>query len=631
MSIARNRGFRRDRGNRSPLRGKRLICCVSQTLYWLLTGLCLSVILSALVSSFFLDTAVAQTSPVPTVMARHSNAPMPDWSQITFATLPPISESGAFNAPAEALSLLGYDPSRSWSAGQTADSITKLGDFQDVFRLQDFSLDQIAQIVGLNLSKFSLSEFGLIAQSTLKGIVEAIPGLKEFPIKQVAPLTDLISQKFSGKVDPSQTLGQLLTDFPLVGDLSLGDLDLGQYNLDSIPGLESVPIGNLENWQASSISEIPGLADVPFSDFPSAISPVGMDVGIVDVVFGLAEEQRDRTISGSTVEGFSVPCTKDCAHVELSGSPKILGRQWISGKYQQVKGGRGILAAVNGGMEPTGRHPFGDAFKVVVTDTDESTGSVNTALYFRICIRKAFVDLGCTSYFLGPIPWFSYHELDPIFLGNVESLPASVHSSSTQAASGANGASGAVSSSLLLGNPNNCGSQHRGISLGAYASAISGIEGGYGSVGPFVSDGAGNKGRGFGRYQLMSYRDDVRSSILSKSGGKEFLSSVDAGQNISENEMLSYFSEADQDALFAADASALLDRAALQIDPTTGQPFTGSRLIERAAQMHFGGTRALLDGGASDAYGRLTLSTYGKQALHNYQSAYEQLGCGRPS
>ena len=125
----------------------------------------------------------------------------------------------------------------------------------------------------------------------------------------------------------------------------------------------------------------------------------------------------------------------------------------------------------------------------------------------------------------------------------------------------------------------------------------------------------------------MSYRNDVREKILSKPGGKQFLAKVDAGKAVSSDEMLSYFSQADQDALFDADASALLDRASEQIDPTTGQPFTGSRLIERAAQMHFGGPAAATDGGASDAFGRFTLYTYGKEAAANYQSTFNSLGC----
>ena len=56
-----------------------------------------------------------------------------------------------------------------------------------------------------------------------------------------------------------------------------------------------------------------------------------------------------------------------------------------------------------------------------------------------------------------------------------------------------------------------------------------------------------------------------------------------------------------------------------QIDPATGQPFTGERLIERVAQKHFGGDYSKVDGNGSDALGRLSLKDYAKTALASYR------------
>ena len=120
----------------------------------------------------------------------------------------------------------------------------------------------------------------------------------------------------------------------------------------------------------------------------------------------LTNKKRDRTISGSNFEGFAVACDKDCAHIELSGSPSVKGKAWVSGKYQLVKGGGGILGSVNGGKEPTGRNLFGDAFKVAVWDVSEVDGKVSQSLFFRVCMRNNFVDLGCTPYFIGPVPFY---------------------------------------------------------------------------------------------------------------------------------------------------------------------------------------------------------------------------------
>ncbi len=140
-----------------------------------------------------------------------------------------------------------------------------------------------------------------------------------------------------------------------------------------------------------------------------------LEITLVDLPLGTAEERISNTISGSYEEGFNVPCETECAHVELANWAS--GQRWISGKYQKVKGGEGLLGLVNGGFEPTGRHPFGSAFKVAVWDVSESEGRVDTALFFRYCQRGWFVDLGCTPYFLGPVPFLSYSEKDLMFLG----------------------------------------------------------------------------------------------------------------------------------------------------------------------------------------------------------------------
>jgi hypothetical protein len=129
-------------------------------------------------------------------------------------------------------------------------------------------------------------------------------------------------------------------------------------------------------------------------------------------------------VSGSDVAGFSVPCQGEkCPYIELddlenSGRNirgKFEGRSWISGKYQQVEGGWGCLKPVNGAKEPTGRLPYGSAFKVVVMEPNEKTDTVDTALFFRF--KNA---CGATPYFIGPVPFLSYKVNSPIFLGNTQ-------------------------------------------------------------------------------------------------------------------------------------------------------------------------------------------------------------------
>jgi hypothetical protein len=369
-------------------------------------------------------------TPVPVIQDQILGT-KPDWVQITLRSLPAVLESGSFEAPADLIRLLGYDPSRVWQAGQTADQYMQLGDFQESFQLQQFSLYEIAALVGLDWPALRLADFALVAWQTLGDLVQAVPDLANRPVESVAPIADLLR----GEVDPQIAIAEVLQDEALAS-LSLGDLNLEQYGLADIPGLMEAPLERFRGWQQSVIDQVPGLADVPFANFPNPIVEQGVVVGQVDVVFGAAEGNRTNTISGSYVEGFNVPCDADCAHLEIGQPTLVEGTQWVSGKYQQVRGGRGALAAANGGVEPTGRHPFGNAFKVAVLETDEASGTAETGLYFRMCVRNLFVDLGCTPYFIGPIPWLPVQEEGMVFLGQIKEGLSTTDSAESATAKG---------------------------------------------------------------------------------------------------------------------------------------------------------------------------------------------------
>jgi hypothetical protein len=369
-------------------------------------------------------------SPVPVIQDQMLGI-KPDWAQITLRSLPAILESGSFEAPTDLIWQLGYDPSRLWQAGQTADEYLLLGDFQDSFQLQRFSLADIGALVGLDWEVLRLADLALVGWQTIADLVQAIPDLVEFPVQEVQPIADLLQ----GQLEVPQTIAEVVQN-EVLAELSLGELNLEQYDLSAIPGLIDAPLETFQDWQQSVIDQIPGLADVPFTNFPNPIVEQGVVVGMVDVVFGPAEGNRANTISGSYVEGFNVPCQADCAHLEMAQPELVEGTQWISGKYQQVQGGRGTLASANGGLEPTGRHPFGNAFKVVVLETDESTGTAETGLYFRMCVRNTFVDLGCTPYFIGPIPWLPIQEEGMVFLGQIKEGLSTTDSAEVAAAKG---------------------------------------------------------------------------------------------------------------------------------------------------------------------------------------------------
>ena len=567
--------------------------------------------------------AIAPAPSLPTTPIEWNGqyAQVPDWSQITFRTLPPIQSSGSFNSSADINQALGYDLSRHWQAGQTTDQYLKLGDFQTSLYPQIFNLYTIAQTTHLDLNQVALSALEMAKWQTVNDLVTAITGLGNYPVGTVPPIAALLKQPFQ-QIDSGTTIAELLNTNPDFGDMNLGQLgkQLEAFAISDIPGIENIPLQSLSDWGNSTIAGVPGLADVPLAQMPNPIAAVGA-IGIVDVVYGAAESDRHNTISGSNEAGFAVPCKVECAHVELAGQPPLYGKQWISGKHQQVKGGFGVLSAINDGKEPTGRHPFGDVFKVAVWDTEEPTGTANTALFFRIC-HRGIPDLGCTPYFLGPVPFLSFHEKEPIFVGLLDaqggaSSPASIPAGVLDRARAMGIPDAALpggGGGFFDGNSSLCGEGAGGVDFEALAAAFSSIEGNYGSVGTYVCDGDGNCGRGLGRYQYMSYRSDVRSAISRKEGGAAFLSQLDAGQPASEAEVERFFSKAEQDSLFKADQTRNINQA-------LSEGFSGGRLIERVGQIHFGGAGAPIDGGSSDVHGRLTLKTYGEELRSHYEAA----------
>jgi hypothetical protein len=441
------------------------------------------------------------------------------------------------------------------------------------------------------------------------------------------------------------TLSQVLTQYE-VGNIKLGEIDLSKFSLTSIPNLEAVPIQDLTNWMNSFVKNIPGLGQVPLGLMPNPISEVGNLVMRIDAVYGIAENRRNNPISGSDVQGFSVPCTQtDCAYLELDDLENVgasdrsssEGKQWISGKYQEVEGGWGILKAVNNGREPTGRLPFGKAFKVVVMETDETTDTVDTALYFRFCAWK----MGCSPYFIGPIPFFSYQVNALMFVGNLDSgneqsaSDASVNTSSTPTGANREVKGNLSQSNTVTNQINPCtftranrsivSQSFSGVNLPLLGNAIAEIEsagsGDYQAVGVHTcADGGLNCGRGLGRYQFMSYNPYAVRLIAAKSGGEEFLERVRQGYQPTETELFEFFPPADQDRAFMADIANKIQVTQTEIDPITGQLFTGERLIERVSQKHFGGNNSKVDASSSDVFGRLSLKDYGKAALALYSN-----------
>ncbi len=387
-------------------------------------------------SSWPKSNALAQNYFPPTIEYSVNGAKLllPDWMQINFSNLPPISSSGEINFPGNLVRELGYDPSRIWQAGQTADTYMMLGDFTDSFQLQEFALRNIADITQLDLSSLSLADYELVSWQTAETLTQAIPGLEKLPIGKVKPLAELFRQE-GISFGRHTKIGELLERYDSLKDLSLGKLgkSLADYGLNSIPGLQETPLKKFQQWQRSYINQIPGLNQVPFRLFPLFFGDVGFSIlGQADVVFSSAEHGAPNAagyfVSGSATEGSArkpkikpVDCEtgEPCSYLELTDlvgrGGNLHGKRWGSGETQTVKGGFGPLKWFLGN-EPTGLLPYGPGFKVAITGADESPGQANFGLYFRACVQPLFAPYTCTAYGIGPLPWLPVREKEALVI-----------------------------------------------------------------------------------------------------------------------------------------------------------------------------------------------------------------------
>lgn len=363
---------------------------------------------------------------VPKVIGNYQQK-APDWSKINWANLPPVEQPGYIRVPQNIVLHIGYDPTRSWSAGQKLDSIIMLGDVEDAFKLGSLNLKTISAIVPTDLQQ-TLQDFGLMKWQTPATLVKAIPKLGYLDVSQVKPLEDLF--KLSG-IPTSGPIAQILKSNPIAANLSLGKLDLSQYSINSIPGLAETKINNFKDWQRTLINQVRGLNQIPFNRMPQPITDGNNVIGVASLVLGKAE--RGDPLAGSEYyisgevnrSNVTVPVAckpgDECAYLELGDLQgfrgALYGKRWVSGSSQKVKGGFGILSAVNSGLEPTGRLVYGSAFKVVLTGVNESTGTADFGLFFRFCTHISLGGKTCTPYFIGPVPWIPVREKDLVVVG----------------------------------------------------------------------------------------------------------------------------------------------------------------------------------------------------------------------
>ncbi|NEQ48210.1 MAG: hypothetical protein F6K00_33630 [Leptolyngbya sp. SIOISBB] len=385
----------------------------------------------------------------------------------TFGSLSTSRDGSIPNLPEDIAAELGFDTGRSWSAGTPLSDVIRLGDLGNSFYPQALSIGDIGRATGVDPSNFALSNYDSLLSRQSLGSLANLTGIQDFKLNEVAPVQRIFDSvvrpellqiagqigdlKFDEFLSPEdyvtsellkfgeRTIGDiisapdLLSGTGVFGDINLSDAPAGileEFGVGDLPGFENIPLGELEGWQDLVLSQVPGLSEVPFGDFPNPIAAITGGIGAThDVTYGHMEHRvtpTKRSITGSDQAGFNVQCAQErgCAYLELEGPGPMHGAQWMAGGngqgQQMVEGGKGLLKIVNGGKEPTGRVPFGDVFKIVLTGTNESGGSGDFALYTRYCQKSFFVDLGCTPYFIGPVPLWSTKEKGFVLTGPLE-------------------------------------------------------------------------------------------------------------------------------------------------------------------------------------------------------------------
>lgn len=319
----------------------------------------------------------------------------------SFADFGAITQSGGLNGVYGGRSL-------EWNVGDRPEDLLTLGDI-DQLGVGDLTLQDISDRTGIDISTLTLEDYPLLADSSLEDVADAVGNDPAF-------LDTLL-------VSENKTVGEAISDGD--GKKTLAETLGIDKPLKDIAKVQDAVIKKLTEYKNAAISEIPGLPQLPFAQYPAQLANQSLAAisffAKADLILDKAEQGIDNTITGSEKEktGFQTPCPpfSPCGHVELKDSVSVnmAGKRWINGKHQKVRGGSGALGAIFENKEPTGRLPFGPGspFKLVLTGTNELTDKASFSAYFKYETLLA----GSTGYNIGPFPLYTAGIDGSIWLG----------------------------------------------------------------------------------------------------------------------------------------------------------------------------------------------------------------------
>jgi hypothetical protein len=536
-----------------------------------LLGICLTVVLP--------HGLQAQQVTIPTKILenRENQILVPAWEQIGLADLPPIQSSGE-------------DFGRTWRKGQTPDKFLNLGDLANALEPQVLSLESIGSSLPepADLSEVRLASFPLAGRQTLAWLADIVPGMQTQIVQDNSVLNALVSST-AKTVDLSETLGEVLESNPTLRQVQLQEIDLNPYKIRDIPNLAGVYLEKFVGWKDALIKDIPKLGNLPLGAYPIPVEPRG-DLALRISEIGVeSSPEAQKMLSGSSAYGFEVYC-KNCTSIQLieeedSEEEDNVQQQeddqeryyWVGGAFQQLEGGYGCL---KGEKEPTGRHPFGETFKVVLTRLDN--GKVEASAYFRWA-----TDCGMSAYRIGPVPLITYAEDSILFVGrSINQQERDLAEINPDAVSDTTRSSVCSESSEEEDSSPNAITVG-GVEVRAAADAIAkffsdaGLN--YDSIGTYGCD-RDICGRRLGKYAVFSQDNDLRKIVDPK-----WLDSI---ESISKSELLDYFPPIQQDEFLFNQVGVILTNLHHQTDPSTERSLEGERLLNFLVSAYFGGSEA---------------------------------------
>ena len=284
----------------------------------------------------------------------------------------------------------------------------------NAFGIGEMSIQSIANLSNSNISNLALSQLGnVIAIQTPTTLIQSIPSLGDMNISQIKPVYDLVSKFTNGGVVQG-TLSEVVKNVPGVANIPLSNLGVGglaKYGLSSIPGLSSTALGDIANLDGALVKDLTtiGLDKIPLGLFPRPPTLIPeARLGMLDIVLGEKEQNRLRSVSGTTptkddkFTAATCPGNK-CPHIEITDrtTGQYSGYAWMDGN-QKAKDGFGPLCLPFGCKGSVGSHPFGKAFRIVLSKADEKNGEIRVGMKFRVCKKIPFYGKTCTPYLLPP-------------------------------------------------------------------------------------------------------------------------------------------------------------------------------------------------------------------------------------